>query len=47
MSIRWRTARSERCLEAAKAGFDGHIVKPVGPARLAEGMSGLGRKKAV
>ena len=27
--------------ESAKAGFDGHIVKPVDPAKLAEGMAGV------
>ncbi len=31
--------------ESAKAGFDGHIVKPVDPAKLAEGMAGLARRK--
>ena len=39
----WGQARD--VAEAAKAGFDGHIVKPVDPAKLAEGMAGLGRKK--
>jgi PAS domain S-box-containing protein len=31
--------------ESAKAGFDGHIVKPVDPAKLAEGMAGVVRRK--
>jgi PAS domain S-box-containing protein len=39
----WGQARD--VADAAKAGFDGHIVKPVDPAKLAEGMSGLGKKK--
>ena len=41
----WGRARD--VAEAAKAGFDGHIVKPVDPARLAEGMRGLGPRKTV
>ena len=40
----WGQARD--VADAAKAGFDGHIVKPVDPAKLAEGMSGLGKKTA-
>jgi CheY-like chemotaxis protein len=32
--------------EAARAGFDGHLLKPVDPAKLAEGLSGLGRNRA-
>lgn len=38
----WGQARD--VADAAKAGFDGHIVKPVDPAKLAEGMAGLGRR---